>query len=65
MAPSLSWWHGLGTGGFAPRVDRAAGPAPNRLAFGHLGGSARPDLVVANVTAGFAQVSYLTNASQL
>lgn len=61
----LSWWHGLGTGAFALRVDRAAGPAPNRLAFGNPGGSARADLVVANVTAGFAQVSYLTNASQL
>ena len=61
----LSWWQGSGTGGFAVRVDRAAGPAPNRLAFGTVGGSPRADLVVANTSAPFAQVSYLTNASQL
>jgi hypothetical protein len=60
----LSWWHGSGSGGFAARVDRAAGPAPNCLAFGTVG-SPGPDLVVANTTAPFAQVSYLTNASQL
>jgi len=61
----LSWWQASGTGGFAVRVDRAAGPAPNRLAFGTVGGSPRADLVVANTSAPFAQVSYLTNASQL
>ena len=61
----LSWWHGSGTGGFAARVDRAAGPAPRSLAFGAVGGTARADLVVANTTEPFAQVSYLTNASQL
>ncbi len=61
----LSWWHGSGTGSFAARVDRAAGPSPGSLAFGTVGGSTRADLVVANTTASFAQVSYLTNASQL
>jgi FG-GAP-like repeat len=61
----LSWWHGSGTGSFAARVDRAAGPSPGGLAFGTVGGSTRADLVVANTTAPFAQVSYLTNASQL
>ena len=61
----LSWWHGLGTGAFATRVDRAAGQAPSGLTFGHVAGSARADLVVANPTAAFAPVSYLTNASQL
>jgi hypothetical protein len=60
----LSWWHGSGSGGFAARVDRAAGPALNSLAFGTVG-SPRPDLVVANTTAPFGQLSYLTNASQL
>jgi hypothetical protein len=60
----LSWWHGSGSGGFAARVDRAVGPAPNSLAFGTVGHPG-PDLVVANTTAPFAQVSYLTNASQL
>ncbi|HKA82839.1 MAG TPA: VCBS repeat-containing protein [Acidimicrobiales bacterium] len=61
----LSWWHGLGTGAFTARVDRAAGPAPRSPAFGTVGGGARADLVVANSSAPFAQVSYLTNASQL
>jgi hypothetical protein len=60
----LSWWHGSGSGSFAARVDRAAGPALNSLAFGTVG-SPRPDLVVANTTAPFGQLSYLTNASQL
>jgi hypothetical protein len=49
----LAWWNGSGTGGFAVRVDRAAGPAPNRLAFGTVGGP-RADLVVANTSAPFA-----------
>jgi hypothetical protein len=61
----LSWWHASGTGGFAVRVDRAAGPAPNRLAFGTVGGAPRADLVVGNTSAPFAQVSYLANASRL
>jgi hypothetical protein len=61
----LSWWHGLGNGSFVVRVDRAAGPGPTSLAFGNVGGSPRADLIVANATAPFAQVSYLTNASQL
>jgi FG-GAP-like repeat len=61
----LSWWHGRGTGSFVLRVDRAAGPGPANLAFGNVGGSPRADFVVTNGTAPFAQVSYLTNASQL
>jgi FG-GAP-like repeat len=61
----LSWWHGLGSGVFSARVDRAAGPAPSDLTFGNVGSNGRADLVVANTTAPFAQVSYLTNASQL
>ena len=48
-----SWWHGSGTGGFMLRVDRAARPAPNRLAFGTVSGRPRADLVVANTTAPF------------
>lgn len=61
----LPWWHGSGTGSFAARVDRAAGPSPGSLALGTVGGSTKADLVVANTTASSAQVSYLTNASQL
>jgi FG-GAP-like repeat len=61
----LSWWHGQGNGNFAVRVDRDAGPSPGALAFSDGGGSPGPDLVVANSAAPFAQVSYLTNSSQL
>jgi hypothetical protein len=61
----LSWWHGSGSGSFAGRVDRPAGPAPASLAFGNVGGNPRADLIVANAGAPFALVSYLTNASQL
>jgi hypothetical protein len=61
----LSWWHGVGNGNFAVRVDRAAGPGPASLAWGNVDASGRADLVVANRIAPFAHVSYLTNASQL
>jgi hypothetical protein len=50
---------------FVGRVDRPAGPGPASLTFGQVGAGARADLVVANATAPFAQVSYLANASQL
>jgi hypothetical protein len=61
----LSWWHGVGNGAFALRVDRAAGPSPGGLAFAEVDAGARPDLVVTHPTEPFAPVSYLTNASQL
>src|SRR5262245_45077123 len=49
----LSWWHGVGNGAFALRVDRAAGPSPSGLAFGNVAAGARPDLVVTHPTAPF------------
>jgi hypothetical protein len=61
----LSWWHGVGSGQFAARVNRAAGPGPANFAFGNVGGSLRADLVLGSATAPFAEVSYLTNSSQL
>jgi hypothetical protein len=61
----LSSWQGLGNGGFAVPVDRDAGPNPRGAALSNAGGRPGPDLVVANASAPFAQVSYLTNASQL
>jgi len=61
----LSWWHGVGNGSFAVRVDRAVSPAPGGLVFADVAAGGRPDLVVTHSAAPFAAVSYLTNASQL
>ena len=61
----LSWWHGVGNGNFALRVDRAAGPSPGGLVFADVEAGGRPDLVATHPTQPFAPVSYLTNASQL
>jgi hypothetical protein len=61
----LSWWHGFGNGNLAARVDRAAGSEPTNLDLGAVGTGPGPDLVVTNPTSPFAQISYLTNASQL
>jgi hypothetical protein len=61
----LSWWHGFGNGSLVARVDRSAGPGPDRLASGAVGAGPGPDLVVTNPGAPFAPVSYLTNTSQL
>jgi FG-GAP-like repeat len=58
-------WQGTGTGTFASQVRRDAGPSPRHPELGTRSGAPGPDVLVSNIGAPFAQISYLGNASQL